>query len=103
MPEVECKLASTHNRTHTIGVLLADVPAVKGVDFYTKTIKGFDGNDIDLFVTKPCGQTGPLPGLVHTHGGGMAIGSAKWGGATMWQHNLAAKGMVVVAVEFRFV
>ena len=104
MPEVESQYASTHNRTLTIGVLLADVPpAVKGVNTYTKTIKGVDGNDIDLFVTKPCGQTGPLPGLVHTHGGGMAIGSANEGMAPTWHHNLAAKGMVVVAVQFRFV
>lgn len=77
----------------------ATVPATEGVRSSTETIKGVDGNDITLFVDRPVETTGPLPGLLHLHGGGMAI--LKADSAALWRSHLAARGAVVVGVEFR--
>jgi acetyl esterase len=80
-------------------VLLADVTTPEGVETRTETISGVDGNDITLYIDRPAGVTGPLPGLLHLHGGGMAILQSSV--ATSWRAALAAKGCVVVGVEFR--
>ena len=81
--------------------LYADVPPANGVENTTETITGVDGNDIQLFIHRPAGATGPLPGILHLHGGGMAILSAAGPTYARWRENLAASGMVVVGVEFR--
>ena len=81
--------------------LLADVPKATGVETRTVTITGVDGNDITLYVHRPEGATGPLPGLLHLHGGGMAILRAADDSASGWRELLAEQGCVVVGVEFR--
>jgi len=81
------------------GALFADVPAAGGVQSHVETIKGVDGNDITLYVDRPAGAEGPMPGLLHLHGGGMAILNAS--GSSLWRAHLAAAGCVVVGVEFR--
>ncbi|TPG33456.1 alpha/beta hydrolase [Mycobacterium hodleri] len=83
------------------GALLADVPFPHGVETRTLTIRGVDGNDIGLYVHRPIGVSAPLPGLLHFHGGGMAILTAADRSAAMWRGHLAAHGCVVVGVEFR--
>ena len=83
------------------GALLADMPAPSGVETLTLTIEGVDGNDITLYVDRPIGAPGPLPGLLHLHGGGMAIMRAADPAMSGWRANLAAEGCVVVGVEFR--
>jgi acetyl esterase len=50
-------------------------PDVEGVTTTTTTITGEDGNEITLYISRP-DTVGPLPALVHLHGGGMAIASA---------------------------
>ena len=40
---------------------------------YTEVIKGVDGNDINLYIHKPTDIEGPIPAVIHTHGGGMVI------------------------------
>ena len=45
--------------------------------------------------------SGPLPCVVHTHGGGMAILRAADPNFVLWRNELAATGLVVVGVEFR--
>ena len=82
------------------GALLADVPAATGVETRTVTITGVDGNDITLYVTAPPARR-PLPGLLHLHGGGMAILHAADEVAARWRALLAERGCVVVGVEFR--
>lgn len=67
----------------------------------TTTITGVDGNDITLFISRPGDATGPIPGVVHLHGGGMAISSAADIGYIKLRESLAATGVVVVGVEFR--
>lgn len=74
---------------------------VTGVTTTTTTITGVDGNDITLYISRPDDTTGPLPGVVHLHGGGMAISTAADVGYMKLRESLAATGVVVVGVEFR--
>ena len=67
----------------------------------TKTIKGDDGNEIKLYITKPENTSGDMPGILHLHGGGMAIMKAEDANYIYWRHKLASTGLVVVGVEFR--
>ena len=83
------------------GVLTATAAATTGVTRSEETITGVDGNDITLFIHRPDETDGPVPCVVHTHGGGMAILSATGESYVAWRDDLAATGMVVVGVEFR--
>jgi len=83
------------------GILGAKTPATEGVSSYTKTITGVDGNEIHLYIHKPNVADEPMPCIVHTHGGGMAILKASNPNYVAWRDDLAATGMVVVGVEFR--
>jgi acetyl esterase/lipase len=71
------------------------------VEHATETLRGVDGNDIVLHVFRPAGTPGPLPGLVYIHGGGMTILNADNRVHRQWSSDLAATGMVVIAVDFR--
>ena len=51
-------------------------PVAEAVTNETTTIRGDDGNDITLYISRPSGATAILPCIVHIHGGGMAFGSA---------------------------
>lgn len=82
-------------------VLAMNTPLTPGVTATTETITGVDGNEISLYVHKPDDVDGPVPCIVHTHGGGMAILQAADPGFARWRNELAALGMVVVGVEFR--
>lgn len=75
-------------------------PAPEGVTTTTTTITGADGNEITLFISRPTDADGPLPAVVHLHGGGMAILSAADIQYVRLRENLAAAGLVV-GVEFR--
>lgn len=83
------------------GALTANSPATEGVSSSVETITGVDGNDITLFIHRPDGVERPMPCVVHTHGGGMAILSATGENYVRWRDDLAATGLVVVGVEFR--
>jgi acetyl esterase len=83
------------------GALLDGVPKPQGIERRTETITGVDGNDITLYVDRPVVAQGPLPGLLHLHGGGMAISRAADESVARWRGLLAARGCVVVGVEFR--
>ena len=83
------------------GMLSANTPPTEGVTRSIEIIRGIDGNDITLYVHRPTGIAGPLPGLLHIHGGGMVLLEAAGAGYQAWRDDLAAAGMVVVGVEFR--
>jgi acetyl esterase len=83
------------------GMMAANTPPVTGVTSSTEVITGVDGNDIRLYIHKPADADGPLPCIVHTHGGGMVILEASGPGYVRWRDELAATGLVVVGVEFR--
>ncbi len=76
-------------------------PEITGATTTTTTITGDDGNDITLYISRPDRADGPIPGVVHLHGGGMAIGSAADVGYRKLREYLAATGVVVVGVELR--
>jgi acetyl esterase/lipase len=83
------------------GLLTMDLPPVEGVTSRVEVIRGIDGNDITLFVHRPSDASGPLPGILHLHGGGMVLLEAAGAGYVRWRDELAATGLVVVGVEFR--
>ena len=39
----------------------------------SRSSSGLDGNDITLYLHRPAGVDGPLPGVLHLHGGGMVL------------------------------
>ncbi len=82
-------------------VLTAGLDPVEGVIRETEVITGVDGNDITLFVHRPASASEPCRGLLHLHGGGMAILEAAGPGYQRWRDELASRGLVVVGVEFR--
>lgn len=81
--------------------LAVDLPPVVGVASSVEVIRGVDGNDITLFVHRPDTADGPLPGVLHIHGGGMVLLEAAGAAYDRWRSELAASGLVVVGVEFR--
>ncbi len=83
------------------GILAAQAAPVTGVTSSVEVIRGIDGNDVTLFIHRPTNVTGPIPAVVHLHGGGMVILEAASVGYVRWRDELAATGMVVVGVEFR--
>jgi triacylglycerol lipase len=63
-------------------------------------ITGPDGNDILLMVHTPRVASGPLPAVLHMHGGGYVIGSAPMSMMSN-QRTAADAGCVVVSVDYR--
>jgi acetyl esterase/lipase len=81
--------------------LMQDLPPVEGVEHSTETFTGPGGTPITLFVSRPAGAPGPLPGVLHVHGGGMVILSAAGPAYVRIRDEIAATGVVVVGVEYR--
>ncbi len=81
--------------------MLAALPDFPTVQTSIETIKGVDGNDINLFVHQPVERSGPLPCIVHLHGGGMVVMSAEDPGFVLLRNSLATMGMVVIGAQFR--
>jgi acetyl esterase len=84
-----------------LDALFAGLPPVEGVTSVTEVIEGVDGNPITLYIHRPTITDGPLPCIVHTHGGGMVMLSAADASFVRWRDELAASGLVVIGVEFR--
>ena len=82
-------------------MMLEMMPEFDDVESSTQIIKGVDDNDITLYIDRPKKQSGPLPGMLHTHGGGMVLMTATDPGFVRWRKSVAQMGMVVVGVEFR--
>jgi acetyl esterase/lipase len=83
------------------GMFSAELSPITGVTRSIEVIRGVDGNDITLYIHRPEVVTGPLPGVLHLHGGGMTILEATGMSYQRWRDHLAASGLVVVGVEFR--
>lgn len=60
-----------------------------------------DGHRIELRIFRPRDVAGEIPCVVYLHGGGMTILSAFNKVHLRWCEDLAKRGMVVVAVDFR--
>jgi acetyl esterase/lipase len=83
------------------GMISAGLEPIEGVTSSVEVIRGMDGNDITLFIHRPTEADGPLPGILHLHGGGMVLLEAAGTSYVRWRDELAATGLVVVGVEFR--
>jgi len=81
--------------------LMTGLPPVEGVISTTQTIRGVDGNDIGLYIVRPANVSGPLPGVLQIHGGGMVILRGSGPSYRRFREELAATGLVVVGVEYR--
>lgn len=81
--------------------MVADLPPVEGVTRETEVIAG-PGGDLVLHISRP--SSAPpreLPGVLHVHGGGMAMLSAEGPAYVRLRDELAAAGLVVIGVAFR--
>ena len=81
--------------------LVSGLPGIEGVTRNVEVIQGADGNDVTLYIHRPEGDGGSLPGVLHLHGGGMVLLEAAGAAYARWRDELAASGLVVVGVEFR--
>ena len=80
--------------------LAADLPPVPGVARTRTTVRGAAGHELELSVHRPDVVSSTLrPGVLHLHGGGMALPGARGELETRWRDELAATGMVVIGVE----
>ena len=77
------------------------MPKFEQIETKQQIIEGIDGNEITLHIHRPAKQTGTLPAVVHTHGGGMTIMSAEDPSYVRWRSLLASQNLVVIGVEFR--
>ena len=78
-----------------------DNAPTSGLRIHNETITSQpDGNSITLRVIRP-DNSAVLPCIYYIHGGGMASLSCFDGNYSGWGKNLAARGVVVVMVEFR--
>jgi acetyl esterase/lipase len=84
-----------------LAALTAELPPVDGVVSESCAVPGEDGASIVVYVHRPAGADGPLPCVVHLHGGGMVMLAAADPAYARWRDELAATGVVVVGVEFR--
>src|SRR3954451_14344127 len=55
------------------GLLASATPTATGVTRTVEVIEGIGGNDVTLFVHRPTGVDGSLPGILHIQGGGMVL------------------------------
>ena len=81
--------------------LLAALPVFESVEKSTEFIEGADGNTIKLLIHKPVAQNGPVPYVIHLHGGGMVMMTTEEPGYIRWRDSLSDKGVVAIGVEFR--
>jgi acetyl esterase len=83
------------------GALIGALPPVTGVTSNVEVIRGVDNNDITLFIHRPTDAGGPIPAVLHLHGGGMVFLEAAGPAYQRWRDELAATGMIAIGVEFR--
>lgn len=102
LEEILAFIAAVEEGFETLNVTLAaELPAVDGVSATVETVQGIDGNEISLYIHRPATVSGPIPAVLHLHGGGMVMLSAGGAGYTRWRDELAAAGLVAIGVEFR--
>ena len=84
-------------------VCAAVVPATprEGLTHTKQTIRGVDGNELVLYISQPAKRTGPLPCVLHLHGGSMVALRAATPFCAAYRAELAALGSIVIGVEFR--
>ena len=81
--------------------LITGLPEIGGLTSSTETIQGVDGDQIQLYIARPADASGPLPCVLHIHGGGMVMLRAASTAYVRFREELAATGVVVIGVEYR--
>lgn len=81
--------------------LFGSLPEITNVSRRSEVVEGADGTEIRLFIHEPIHRPAAVPGVVHTHGGGMGLMSATDISYVRWRDELARRGLCVVGVEFR--
>ena len=99
--KVDATTAMEGGFTQLFGALVDGMPPITNVTRRTETIEGVDGNEIKLYVSTPTVQRAGAPCIYHIHGGAMMVMEAKNAMYSRWRDELAARGAVVVGVEFR--
>ena len=99
--QLEFALGAEAGFEAVFAALMDGLEPVEGLEHRTETITGPAGNEIQLYVTRPADLTGPLPGILHIHGGGMVLLRPPVPPTSGSRDELASSGMVVVGVEFR--
>jgi acetyl esterase/lipase len=81
--------------------LMAAMPPFDDVEQTREVIQSSDGNELTLYMHRPKDRADSLPCIVHTHGGGMVLMTAKDPTYLRLRNSLARLGMLVIGVEFR--
>lgn len=85
-----------------LGMTVSKLPSLdEKVRREVVTIHGQDGNEIKLYISSPKEHTAAVPCVIHLHGGGMTILTCQTATHARWRDEMAARGLVVVGVEFR--
>jgi acetyl esterase/lipase len=72
------------------------------VEVSERSVPGPDGApEVSLLILRPHDMDSPLPGIYHTHGGGMIMGNNRGGGLEALVDWITDPGAVIVSVEYR--
>jgi len=82
-------------------MLTAGLDPIVGVEHTTENATRPDGGEVPLYLHRPTHVSGPLPAVIHLHGGGGVMMSAADPGYVRWRDELASLGVLVIGVEFR--
>ena len=82
-------------------VMSQALPVWDNVACTTEVIQSSDGNEVTLYVHTPVDVADKAPCIYHIHGGGMVMCSACDPVFVQLRNDIAARGVVVVGVEFR--
>jgi len=99
IPAALCEMESM--QTAMLNAVGTTVPVPADIAYRTHLIQGAQGNDITLHIHSPAKLEGQVPGVIHLHGGGMAILKAADKFNIHLRSHIAALGVVVIGVEFR--
>jgi acetyl esterase len=87
--------------TAMVAAMPKDIAGIETLLVEDRLVPGWEGDpDVGVRVYRPRNPAGPVPGIVHIHGGGFVVGSIEGehlGSATM----ALETGAVVVSVEYR--
>lgn len=106
LDEIGLSMAKSHTEFEQFYAFLPnDLPAdatEAKLEHSDVTIKGVDGNDVKLYISRLAGtEKQQLPCVVYIHGGGMVIINTINKGHVRWRTDLALAGVVCIAVDFR--
>jgi len=84
-----------------VGESVAMLPPITGTTKSIESTRGVDGNIIQLHIHRPKHVSGPLPAVLHLHGGGMVLLDAAGPLYSRWRDELASLNLIAIGVEFR--